>query len=116
MKYYFTLFCMFVLSQTAFSQNEPEKTEQYCIVKCNSIFSKDFKADFDFGDKYRPLSGWSVAKDSSGNVLKFKSEADVLNFLGKQGWKLVNAYPKAEETYTKFVFKKEFLKSELTDE
>ena len=39
-----------------------------------------------------------------------------INFLGKQGWKLVNAYPKAEETYTKFVFKKEFLRSDLKNE
>lgn len=115
MKYYLMLLSFLVFTNESFSQKKTETVEQYCIVKCFSFFSKDFKADFDFGDKYRPLFDWTTAKDSSGNVLKFKSEADVLNYLGRQEWKLVNAYPKGEDGYTKFIFKKKFLKPEMKE-
>lgn len=116
MKYYLILLLTFTFFQKSFCQNEPEKMEQYCIVKCTSSFSKTFTADFDFGDKLRPIMGWAVAKDSSGSILRFKSEADVLNYMGKQGWRLVNAYPADKDVTIKYVFKKKFLRSEIKAE
>jgi hypothetical protein len=50
-----------------------------------------------------------------GKLKKFNSVIDALNYLGKMGWKLVNAYPVyngSSSNIYHYVFKKDFTKTE----
>ncbi|MES2649243.1 MAG: hypothetical protein V4717_20360 [Bacteroidota bacterium] len=54
-------------------------------------------------------------KDDYGRFKKFNSVIDAVNFLGKEGWKLVNAFPISNGTgpmVYHYVFKKEFTKDQ----
>lgn len=53
-------------------------------------------------------------KDENGKSKKFNTVIDVLNYLGKNSWQLVNAFPfttKNRPIDYLYVFKKEFLKT-----
>ena len=71
--------------------------------------------DIDYGEE---RSAWKEhrLKDEEGKLKKFNTVVDALNYLGKMGWHLVNAFPVASTTISivnHYVFKKEFLKSEI---
>ncbi len=54
-------------------------------------------------------------RDENGKLKKFNTVIDALNFLGKEGWKLVNAFPvfsSSSSTVYHYVLKKDFFKAE----
>jgi hypothetical protein len=102
---------------TAFISNaQSEKVEQYCeVVGMARIMSSKVNIIIDYGEA---KSVWkdSRVKNEDGSVKKFNSMIDALNFLGTDGWKLVNAFlitTGGQDVYH-YVFKKEFEKKDTT--
>ena len=95
---------------------QSEKVEQYCeVVGMARIMSSKVNIIIDYGEAQ---SVWkdNRVKNEDGSVKKFNSMIDALNFLGANGWKLVNAFPittGGQDVYH-YVFKKEFEKKDTT--
>ena len=101
-------------SLVSFSQ-DTSKVEQYCqVVATSKLLSNKVTIDVDYGEE---RSFWKDhrLKDEDGRFKKFNSVIDAINYLGKQGWKLVNAFPITDGGSPRYhyVFKKEFLQSEI---
>ncbi len=104
-----------LLSIFCYSQEDTTKVEQYCEIMANGkLFSRKVSITVDYGEFQHLFSDMRM-KDELGKVQNFNSVVDALNYMGKQGWKLVNAFPISESNGTvyHYYFKKVFLKSEL---
>jgi hypothetical protein len=116
MKKLFTLFFI-LLAFTGFSQ-DADKVEQYCeVVATGRLLSNKVTIDIDYGEE-RSIWKDHRLKEEDGKVKKFNTLVDALNYLGKNDWKLVNAFPVATANTPMvyhYVFKKEFLKSETEE-
>ena len=104
------------ISITSFAQ-DTTKVEQYCkLVATGRLLSNKVTIDVDFGEERKLFAGDTRMKDEvSGKLKKFNSVTDALNYLGLQGWHLVNAFPMTEgssNTYH-FYFKKLYKKEEV---
>ncbi|HEV7781051.1 MAG TPA: hypothetical protein VGO58_07275 [Chitinophagaceae bacterium] len=115
MKKVFTL-TLLLIAFNSFSQ-DTEKLEQYCkLVVTGRMLSSKVVISVDYGEE-RSLWKDNRLKNDDGKLVKFNSEIDALNYLGKQGWKLVNAYPVATTSNSvpiyHYVFRKEFPRSEV---
>jgi hypothetical protein len=99
----------------SFAQTNNIKVEQYCqIIATPRLFSNKVTIDIDFGEEK------SLWKDNrlttyDGKLKKFNTVIDALNFMGKDGWTFINAYPVriGENVIYHFAFKKEFILSEV---
>src|SRR6476659_3467755 len=95
---------------------DTSKVEQYCeLVAQAKLLSSKINIDVNYGEERKFFKSYGV-KDANGKLKVFNSVVDALNYLGQQGWKLVNAFPVSESNGPKvyhYVFKKEFLKSEV---
>lgn len=102
------------LSFSVFAQ-DTTKVEQYCeVVATSRLLSNKVTIDVDYGDERSIWKDHRLRTDE-GKLKKFNTVMDALNFLGKDGWKLVNAFPISDGNSPKvyhYVFKKEFLRSE----
>lgn len=102
------------MSMHSFAQ-DTTKVEQYCEVIANGrLFSNKVTIDVDYGEE-RSIWKDHRLKDEEGRLKKFNTTIDALNYLGKMGWKLVNAYPvnvNGGSTSYHYVFKKVFAKTE----
>lgn len=94
MKYLLFLGVLFSFS-AAQAQADTGKIEQYCeLVATGKILSNKVTITVDFGLERPFLSNSTAVKDEiTGKVKKFNSVVDALNFMGSQGWTLVNAFP-----------------------
>ena len=98
-----------------FAQTDTSKVEQYCqIIVTPGLFSNRVTIDIDFGEE---KSIWidSRLKTYDGRIKKFNTIVDALNYMGKEGWLFINAYPVrigSSEIYH-FAFKKAFLRVEI---
>jgi hypothetical protein len=111
------LFCGF-LSTQAFAQIDTLTIEQYCtVVATPRMLSTKVTIDIDYGEKRR-LWKDNRLKDEEGKLRKFNTVIDALNYMGQEGWKLVNAFPVSTSSTTityHYVFRKHFLRSEVTE-
>lgn len=101
-----TFFALYSFSQEAVSATA---TEQYCILRISDIvFSNKISIDVDFGQERKPLRDNRMRDEETKKLKKFNSEADALNYMGQQGWKMVNAFPviSNQSSCTQYVFKK----------
>jgi hypothetical protein len=109
------ILCFLIASVRGFSQ-DTSKVEQYCeVVATGKLFSNKVTIDVDYGEE-RTFWKDHRLKDEDGRFKKFNSVIDATNYLGKRGWKLVNAFPVNEGSGSKvyhYVFKKVFSKSEV---
>jgi hypothetical protein len=107
-----TLFLFVSLS--TFGQDST-KVEQYCeVVATGRLLSNKVTIDIDYGEERSIWKDHRLRTDE-GKLKKFNSVIDAINFLGKDGWKLVNAFPIStgnNPTVYHYVFKKDFSKSE----
>ncbi len=115
MKKVLTLALLF-FAVNSFAQ-DTEKVEQYCkVVVTGRMLSTKVVISVDYGEE-RSVWKDNRLKNEDGKLVKFNSEIDALNYLGKQGWKLVNAYPIATTANSTpvyhYVFRKEFSKAEV---
>ncbi len=109
----FSLLLLGTLASTAQTNNT--KIEQYCqIIATPRLFGNKVTIDIDFGEE---KSIWkdNRLKTYDGKLKKFNTVVDALNFMGKDGWIFINAYPVriGENVIYHFAFKKEFLLSEI---
>ena len=104
------IFLLSMASLTGFSQ-DTTKVEQYCQVIAEGIlFSNKVAIDIQYGEARSAFKDYRL-KNEEGKVKKFNSLIDGPNHLGKQGWKLVNAFPIAKasgSTEYHYIFKREF--------
>ncbi len=115
MKKFFT---MLLLSVAIISKaQDTTKVEQYCeLVASSKILSRKVTIDINYGEKRTLWRDYRI-KDDNGRFQSFNSVVDALNFLGSNGWKMLNAYPISDggmQVYH-FYFKKEFDKSQTEE-
>lgn len=107
----FAIFLGFV----SFAQTDTSKIEQYCqIIVTPRPFSNKVTIDIDLGEE-RSFWADNRLRTYDGKLKKFNTVIDALNFMGKEGWSFINAYPVFNgniEVYH-FGFKKEFSRSEV---
>ena len=104
-----------LFSFSSFAQ-DTTKVEQYCrLVSFNKLLSNKVNIDVDFGEERKFFSDTRLRDEETGKIKKFNTVTDALNYLGAQGWSLVNAYPVTEgsSNYYYFYFKKLFRKDEV---
>jgi hypothetical protein len=109
------LLCAILMPLLASAQSDTSKIEQYCSVNVfPRLLSNKVTVDVDFGEV---KSVWrdSRIKDEAGKLVKFNSYIDAMNYMGRQGWKLVNSLVinSNNTTYYSYLFRKEFAKSEV---
>ena len=97
------------------AQQDTTSVEQYCeVVATGRLLSNKVTIDIDYGEQ-RSMWKDHRLKSEDGKLKKFNSVIDAINYLGKEGWKLVNAFPVSSVNgpmIYHYVFKKNFLKSE----
>ena len=108
---------IFVSPFASFSQNDTTKIEQYCeLVATPRAFSNRVTIDINYGEE---KSIWKDTrlKTDEGKLKKFNTVVDALNYMGKDGWIFINAFPVINGTTQvyHYAFKKLFLKSEIKD-
>jgi len=104
-----------LVSFTSFAQ-DTTKVEQYCrLVAFNKLLSNKVNIDVDFGQERKFFSDNRLRDEETGKIKKFNTVTDALNYLGSEGWTLVNAYPVIEgsSSYYHFYFKKLFRKEDV---
>ncbi|MEP6582881.1 MAG: hypothetical protein ABJA90_01390 [Ginsengibacter sp.] len=104
-----------ITALTSFSQSDATKVEQYCeVIATPRSFSNKVTIDVNYGEE-RSLWKSNRLKDDEGKLKKFNSVIDALNYMGKDGWVFVNAFPGSitNEKIYHYVFKKSFLLSEV---
>jgi hypothetical protein len=97
------------------AQCDTSKVEQYCqVIATPRLLSNKVTIDIDFGDE---KSFWrdTRLKTDAGKLKKFNTIIDAMNYMGREGWIFINAFPvrMAETEIYHFAFKKQFAKSEL---
>ncbi len=66
---------------------------KYCeVVGTQGLFSRKVSIVIDYGEE---TSFWAnrKLKDQSGNVIKFNSMVDVVNYMSSNGWEWDKAFP-----------------------
>jgi hypothetical protein len=103
-----------------FNSVQAQKVEQYCeMMAMQKLLSRKVTIDIDNGEERKLFEFKDTrVKDELGKVKSFNSVVDALNYLGRIGWKLVNAFPVTEGNTNvyHFVFKREFDASELVEQ
>jgi hypothetical protein len=115
MKTITTILLLLCLSFCGYSQTDTSKIEQYCqVIATPRLLSNKVTIDIDFGEEKGYWNDTRL-KDFDGKFKKFNTIIDALNFMGKQGWTFINAYPVRNNTTEiyHFAFKKLFKKSEI---
>lgn len=99
-----------------FAQQDTTKVEQYCrLIAYNKMFSTKVNIDVDYGEVRKYFQDSRMRDEETGKLKKFNTVVDALNYMGSQGWTLVNAFPVQEGnnlTY-QYYFKKIFSKTEV---
>ena len=106
-----------MLSTALLAQADTSKIEQYCqVIATPRLLSNKVTIDIDFGEE---KSYWKDTrlKGYDGKFKKFNTIIDALNFMGKEGWVFINAYPvRSNDTEIyHFAFKKFFQRSEVIE-
>ena len=100
---------------TTFAQTDTSKIEQYCqVIATPRLLSNKVTISIDFGEE---KSIWSDnrIKNIDGKLKKFNTVIDALNFMGREGWFFINAYPvrNGDSDVYHFAFKKQFNRSDV---
>ena len=99
------------------SQTDTSSVEQYCqIIATPRLLSNKITIDIDFGE-VKGIWRDNRLRDYSGRIRKFNTVIDALNYMGKDGWTFINAYPVryGETEIYHFAFKKQFSRSDLRE-
>lgn len=107
-------FCL-ILSSFLLAQSDTLKVEQYCqVIATPALLSNKVTIAIDFGEE---KSYWrdTRLKTYNGKFKKFNTIIDALNFMGRDGWIFINAYPvrMGDTEIYHFAFKKMFTKSDI---
>ena len=115
-KLIFTLVLFMSIALMAPAQ-DTTMVEQYCkMIVTGRVLSAKVNIDLDFGEERKLFGGDTRLRDDlTGKLKKFNSTVDALNYMGAQGWTLVNAFPikEVDSFIYHYYFKKLFKKSEI---
>lgn len=115
-KLIFTLFGFTTLMTLA---QDTTTVEQYCdMVVTNAPFSNKLNIALDFGhERPRRFKNYRLKDEETGKLKEFNTVIDALNYMGRQGWSLVNAFPfpYADSKIYHYYLKKRFKRSEIAD-
>lgn len=100
------------------AQNDTSGVEQYCqVIATPRLLSNRVTIDIDFGEE---KSFWrdTRLKTDGGKIKKFNTVIDAINYMGREGWIFINAFPvrMGETEIYHFAFKKQFSKNSLFNE
>lgn len=115
MKKSIILAIVLLVSFHSFSQTDTTKVEQYCeVIATPRLLSNRVTLEVNYGEE---KSYWrdTRLKTDDGRLKKFNTIVDALNYMGKDGWIFVNAYPvkMGDVQIYHFGFKKLFSRSEV---
>jgi hypothetical protein len=117
MRYLLFIAVILFSSTQTFAQKDTSLVEQYCeVVSTPRLLSSKVTIDIDYGE-VRSIWRDNRVKSDDGKLKKFNTVIDALNYMGIDGWTLVNAFPTVvgnSQTYH-YVFKKSFKKSEVAE-
>ena len=91
--------------------------EEYCsVIARGRLLSEEVTIAIDYGDN---PNNRKRLRDKKGDVLKFTSVIDALNYVGEAGWRLVNAFningtANTAPQYT-YIFKREYYGKKMKD-
>ena len=117
MKKVFAIGIFLFVAISSYSQVDTSQVEQYCqVIATPKLLSNKVTIEIDFGEA---KSFWkdNRLRTYEGTFRKFNSIIDALNFMGKEGWLFINAYPVRynEGEIYHFGFKKLFSRSAIED-
>lgn len=117
MKKVFPFLFIQLLSFAALAQNDTTKIEQYCqLIATPRLFSNKVTIDVDFGEE---KSYWADTRlrTFDGKLKRFNTIIDALNFMGKEGWIFINAYPvrNGNMDVYHYGFRKQFTRSQVKE-
>ena len=106
------------ISVNVMAQNDTTETmiEQYARLEATArLFSTKVTIAIDFGDERSLWSDNRLRDAETGKLTKFNTIVDALNYMGEQGWTLVNAFPVNANTPNSspvyhYYFKKKYAK------
>lgn len=99
----------------SFAQADSVKVEQFCqIIAVPRLLSNKVTIDIDFGEEKKFWSNTRL-KSYDGKVKKFNTIIDAMNFMGKEGWSFINAYPVriGDSEIFHFAFRKLFYRRDV---
>jgi hypothetical protein len=100
------------------AQTDTSKVEQYCqVIATPRLLSNKVTIDIDFGEE---KSFWrdTRLKTDAGKIKKFNTIIDAINYMGREGWTFINAFPVriGETEIYHFAFKKQFSRNSFLNE
>jgi hypothetical protein len=100
------------------AHTDTTKVEQYCqVIATPRLLSNKVTIDIDFGEE---KSFWrdTRLKTDGGRIKKFNTIIDALNYMGREGWIFINAFPvrMGETEIYHFAFKKQFARNSFLTE
>lgn len=111
------LLLIFIAGSFSALAQDSTKLEQYCrLVAQNRVLSNRVNIDVDYGDERKLFSDNRMRDEETGRIKKFNTVVDALNYMGSQGWTLVNAFPVNDgtsNTTLHYYFKKSFRREEV---
>lgn len=109
-KLLFVLALLLFTSISSFSQEKSTKEYVYCDMICVlKPFSKNYSFVLDYGQYLRWFDETRMKNDSTGNLEKFNSMMDGLNYMARKGWELQQAYAVSEASRVvhHYIFRRE---------
>jgi len=105
-------------SVVSIAQADTTKVEQYCqVIATPRLLSNKVTIDIDFGEE---KSFWrdTRLKTDGGKIKKFNTIIDAINYMGREGWIFINAFPvrMGETEIYHFAFRKQFSKDSFFSE
>jgi hypothetical protein len=100
------------------AQSDTSGIEQYCqIIATPKLLSNKVTIDIDFGEE-KSLWRDTRLKTDAGKIRKFNTIIDALNYMGREGWIFINAFPvrMGETEIYHFAFRKLFSRSDFFNE
>jgi hypothetical protein len=108
------LMCSFLAGKSQTQLSDTSKVEQYCEVICTErMFSSKVMVEIDFGE-LSVYPGGQDLQDIEAYAKGLNRLPDALNYMGQKGWVLQSSYYLSSHTICHFIFKKTFLKTEVT--
>jgi hypothetical protein len=117
MKKHIILAIVLFVSFNSFSQTDTTKIEQYCeVIATPRLLSSKVTLEVSYGEEKSCWRDTRLTNDD-GKLKKFNTIIDALNYMGKEGWVFVNAYPvkTGDVEIYHYGFKKLFSRSEVNE-
>ncbi|RTL60580.1 MAG: hypothetical protein EKK37_00025 [Sphingobacteriales bacterium] len=110
---------LLLIAAPVFAQ-DTTKIEQYCgLILRPRAFSNKVNIELDFGETRRAFTDNRLRDEITGKLKTFNTLVDAMNYMGQQGWVLINAFPSEHNgtsIYFEFFFKKQFNKKDIQED